>query len=106
MIRVLIITAFLVAALRVPMAAVHGADPLYTIRMCESNDNYTAVSDNGLYYGAYQFSLPTWRAVGGVGLPHHATPQEQDYRAWLLLTEYGAHHWPVCGKGVTGYETR
>ena len=33
------------------------------------------------YYGGWQFDLPTWRAVGGTGLPSHATPDEQTRRA-------------------------
>lgn len=31
------------------------------IRMCESGGNYTTNTGNG-YYGAYQFSIPTWNA--------------------------------------------
>jgi hypothetical protein len=43
---------------------------------------WTANTGNG-YYGAYQFLLSTWRAVGGQGYPHQASPREQTYRAWL-----------------------
>jgi hypothetical protein len=43
---------------------------------------WTANTGNG-YYGAYQFLLSTWRAVGGQGYPHQASPREQNYRAWL-----------------------
>lgn len=76
------------------------ADALQTLRDCESGSDYAAISDNGLYFGAYQFSLGTWYTVGGTGMPNEASPEEQDYRAWLLLHNYGAHHWPICGIGV------
>ncbi len=70
-------------------------DPLYGLRVCESNNDYTANTGNG-FYGAYQFSISTWYAVGGTGYPHLALPEEQDARAWELLTRYGPQHWPVC----------
>lgn len=71
------------------------SDPLYGLRMCESENNYAIDTGNG-YYGAYQFSLATWQWVGGEGYPHMASPEEQDARAWQLLTRYGPHHWPKC----------
>lgn len=58
--------------------------------------DYAVVSSNGLYYGAYQFSLATWQAVGGYGYPHEASVEEQDYRARILLTTFGRAHWPHC----------
>lgn len=73
----------------------HASDPLYGLRMCESSNDYAANTGNG-FYGAYQFSLATWGAVGGEGYPHLASPEEQDARAWALLTQYGPQHWPVC----------
>lgn len=70
---------------------------LEDIRDCESGGNYTIVSPNGLYRGAYQFDIATWRSVGGQGLPERAAPIEQDFRAWLLYLERGSQPWPVCG---------
>lgn len=70
-------------------------DPLYGLRMCESENNYSINTGNG-YYGAYQFSLETWQTVGGTGYPNLASPEEQDARAWDLLTRFGPQHWPVC----------
>lgn len=70
-------------------------DALYAIGLCESGGDYTTNTGNG-FYGAYQFSLSTWYAVGGEGYPHLASPAEQDARAWYLLTRYGPQHWPVC----------
>jgi uncharacterized protein YabE (DUF348 family) len=64
---------------------------------CESGGRVNAVSSNGLYYGLYQFSLPTWRAMGGAGLPSQASAAEQTARAQALYARSGAGQWPVCG---------
>jgi hypothetical protein len=80
-----------------PAAPTEADDPLHALRVCESGNDYGINTGNG-YYGAYQFSLPTWRAVGGEGYPHLAAPEEQDHRAWRLLTEHGWQHWPHCGR--------
>jgi hypothetical protein len=63
------------------------------LRHCESSDRYDIVSASGKHYGAYQFDLPTWRSVGGRGLPHQATPAEQDYRALYLYRMRGWQPW-------------
>lgn len=65
---------------------------------CESGGRVDAVSANGLYYGLYQFSLGTWAAMGGSGLPSQASAAEQTARAQALFTRSGAGQWPVCGK--------
>ena len=72
----------------------------YNLRFCESTNNYTAESANGLFYGAYQFEPRTWRTVGGVGNPAHAPPEEQDARARLLYSRRGDQPWPrdFCGR--------
>src|SRR5579875_1090206 len=62
------------------------------LRICESSDNYQTNTGNG-YYGAYQFDLPTWRSVGGTGLPSDASPAEQDYRALYLYRMRGWEPW-------------
>jgi Transglycosylase-like domain len=67
------------------------------LRQCESSGNYRAVSPSGLYRGAYQFDLQTWRTVGGSGDPALAAPAEQDHRAQYLWSLRGASPWPVCG---------
>lgn len=72
---------------------------LRSTRYCESGNHglYRANTGNS-FYGAYQFTLSTWRHTGGRGYPHEATPAEQDYRAaWLMVNE-GAGHWPICGR--------
>lgn len=67
------------------------------LAMCESGGNPTIVSRNGLYYGLYQFSVGTWQAMGGSGLPSQASAAEQTARAELLYARSGAGQWPVCG---------
>jgi uncharacterized protein YabE (DUF348 family) len=62
---------------------------------CESGGNPRAVNPSG-YYGLYQFSLSTWKSVGGTGNPIDASPDEQTYRAQLLYKKAGAGQWS-CG---------
>jgi Transglycosylase-like domain/Putative peptidoglycan binding domain len=73
------------------------ASILARIAECESGGDPTAVSANGRYFGKYQFSKPTWRAVGGRGNPAAASEAEQDKRARILYRQRGAAPWPVCG---------
>jgi peptidoglycan hydrolase-like protein with peptidoglycan-binding domain len=73
-------------------------DPrLAAIAQCESEGDPRAVSANGRYFGKYQFSLKTWRSVGGKGNPVDASEAEQDRRAAKLLARDGTKPWPVCG---------
>jgi hypothetical protein len=68
---------------------------------CESNNNWQAVSANGLYYGGLQFHPDTWRSVGGSGLPNQASRAEQIHRAQLLLSRPWAtwgNQWPACSR--------
>ena len=80
-----------------PATAASSSDPWYRLRMCESGNNYKINTGNG-YYGAYQFNAGTWRAYGGKGLPHQASPAEQDYRAKLLYRARGWSPWPACSR--------
>jgi Transglycosylase-like domain len=71
---------------------------LYAIRMCESGGNYSTNTGNG-FYGAYQFTVGTWHANGGSGMPHLNSPQEQDRVAMNLYRKVGTHtsaSWPNC----------
>ena len=65
---------------------------------CESGGNPRAGSSTGKYRGLYQFSMATWRSVGGQGDPIDASPDEQTYRAKVLYNRSGAGQWPHCGK--------
>ena len=71
---------------------------LEAIAQCESGGDPTAVSSNGMYYGKYQFSIETWAAMGGSGLPSQAPEAEQDMRAAMLYAQSGPGQWPVCGQ--------
>ena len=71
---------------------------LAKVRQCESGGDYTIVSSTGRYRGAYQFSVETWRGVGGTGDPAAASPAEQDARALALLRLQGKRAWPVCSR--------
>jgi hypothetical protein len=70
---------------------------LQTIAQCESGGDPTAIGGGGLYRGKYQFSVETWRAVGGKGDPAAAPEAEQDRRAIALYERSGPGQWPVCG---------
>ncbi len=62
---------------------------------CESNGNWSANTGNG-YYGGLQFLPSTWRSVGGSGLPHEASREEQINRAQILQQRSGWGQWPAC----------
>ena len=68
---------------------------------CESGGNWSLSSGNG-YYGGLQFSLATWRDVGGAGYPHQATKAEQIKRGKILQARYGWGQWPRCSSEL-GY---
>src|SRR5512135_274481 len=56
---------------------------LAATRQCESGGDYSTNTGNG-FFGAYQFTLSSWEAVGGTGRPDLASPAEQDARALKL----------------------
>lgn len=62
---------------------------------CESGGRWNINTGNG-YYGGLQFSLPTWRSVGGSGLPSEASREEQIARASALQARSGWGQWPAC----------
>ncbi|HEX4817043.1 MAG TPA: ubiquitin-like domain-containing protein [Nonomuraea sp.] len=67
---------------------------------CESGGNPQAYNPHGPYYGMYQFSLPMWKAVGGVDLPTAWPADEQTYRAQLLYQHVDGRweqQWRRCG---------
>lgn len=69
------------------------------VARCESGGNPSTNTGNG-YYGLYQFSVSTWRGVGGSGLPSDASAAEQTKRAQILYNRSGAGQWPVCGRNL------
>jgi uncharacterized protein YabE (DUF348 family) len=67
------------------------------LAQCESGGNPATNTGNG-YYGLYQFSLGTWQAMGGSGLPSEASAAEQTQRAQALQARSGWGQWPACAR--------
>lgn len=65
------------------------------LAQCESSGNWGIDTGNG-YFGGLQFTLSSWRAVGGAGYPHEAHPMEQIARADYLQRIQGWDAWPAC----------
>ncbi len=65
------------------------------LAQCESGGNWAINNGNG-YYGGLQFSLSSWQAVGGSGLPSNASRDEQIMRAQMLQARQGWGAWPAC----------
>ena len=79
----------------------HHDDPfLVCTRTRESSGVYTAVNASG-YYGAYQFSQPTWDVTAShagspqlIGVrPDQASPWDQDQLGWVLYQWQGNAPW-------------
>jgi resuscitation-promoting factor RpfB len=62
---------------------------------CESGGNWSINTGNG-FYGGLQFTLSTWRAYGGTGMPHEATREEQIAVAKRVQADQGWGAWPAC----------
>lgn len=65
------------------------------IARCESGGNWSISTGNG-FYGGLQFTASSWHAVGGRGLPNHASKSEQIARAKILQSRQGWGAWPAC----------
>jgi len=65
------------------------------LAQCEAGGNWSINTGNG-YYGGLQFSLSSWRAVGGSGLPSDASRDEQIQRGQMLQSRAGWGSWPAC----------
>jgi hypothetical protein len=65
------------------------------LAMCEASGDWAANTGNG-YFGGLQFLPSSWHLVGGVGLPHEASRDEQIVRGQLLHARQGWRAWPVC----------
>ncbi len=66
------------------------------VAQCESGGNWAINTGNG-YYGGLQFSLGTWQANGGAGMPHQASREQQISVAERVLASQGVGAWPSCG---------
>lgn len=67
------------------------------VAACESGGNWVTNTGNG-FYGGLQFTLATWRANGGVGMPQNASREQQIAVANNVLRAQGIGAWPVCGR--------
>lgn len=65
------------------------------LAQCESGGNWAINTGNG-FYGGLQFTLSSWRAVGGSGYPNQASRDEQIARAKILQSRQGWGAWPAC----------
>jgi hypothetical protein len=73
---------------------------LERIAVCESGGDPSAISRDGRHRGKYQFSLDTWRALGGRGDPVDASEALQDRLALELYRREGTAPWPKCGRAA------
>lgn len=79
-----------------PVAQVAASASVWTeIAQCESGGNWSIDTGNG-FYGGLQFTLSSWQAVGGVGLPSQASESQQIALAQKLQALEGWSAWPVC----------
>jgi len=70
------------------------------LAQCEAGGNWATNTGNG-YYGGLQFSLGTWQAYGGSGLPSNASREQQIAIASKVRDASGGYGaWPVCGAGA------
>jgi hypothetical protein len=71
------------------------------LAQCESGQRWHLNSGNG-YYGGIQFSLRTWRSVGGTGYPHEHSREVQIDKGRELWRRAGWGQWPHCSRQL-GY---
>jgi len=65
------------------------------LAQCESGGNWHINTGNG-YYGGLQFTVGTWRAYGGSGMPHQNSRAQQIAVAQKLQAAAGWGQWPAC----------
>jgi peptidoglycan hydrolase CwlO-like protein len=63
------------------------------IVLCESGGDWGALNPASGAGGAFQILPSTWKAYGGEGLPHEASPAEQTRIATLIWQDSGAAAW-------------
>ena len=71
--------------------------PWDALAQCESGGNWGIDSGNG-YYGGLQFSLGTWQANGGQGMPHQNSREAQIAVASRVQAAQGWGAWPACAR--------
>ena len=66
-----------------------------SLAQCESGGDPHINTGNG-FYGAFQFTLSTWQAMGGTGYPHENSYETQLAMAQQLQARAGWGQWPGC----------
>jgi nucleoid-associated protein YgaU len=91
------------AALAAPAANAASTSTWDAIAQCESGGNWAINTGNG-YYGGLQFTLSTWQAFGGTGMPNQASKDTQIAVAERVLASQGWGAWPACSAklGLSG----
>ena len=74
---------------------VAGSSVWDSLAACESGGNWAINTGNG-FYGGLQFTLGSWQAVGGSGMPNQASREEQIMRGQMLQSRGGWGNWPAC----------
>jgi uncharacterized protein YabE (DUF348 family) len=70
------------------------------LAQCEAGGNWATNTGNG-YYGGLQFSLGTWQAYGGSGLPSSASRETQIAIATKVRNASGGYGaWPACAASL------
>jgi uncharacterized protein YabE (DUF348 family) len=70
------------------------------LAQCEAGGNWATNTGNG-YYGGLQFSLGTWQAYGGSGLPSNASRLTQIAIATKVRNASGGYGaWPACAASL------
>ena len=71
-----------------------------SLAQCEAGGNWAINTGNG-YYGGLQFSLSTWQAYGGSGLPSDNSREEQIRIAEQVVAATGGYgSWPACSQSL------
>lgn len=83
---------------RASRSAAPRGDVWAALAACESGGNPQARSANGLYQGAFQFSLATWRSLGYSGSPADHSYSDQVAAAQRLQARSGWGQWPKCSR--------
>ena len=75
--------------------AIAGGSVWDQLAQCEAGGNWAINTGNG-FYGGLQFTISSWQAVGGSGLPSDASREEQIMRGQALQALQGWGAWPAC----------
>lgn len=72
-------------------------DVWWELAGCETGYKYDNPNTGNGYYGFFQFSLNTWRRVGGTGYPHqHSYGVQLQFAQKLAETANPYAQWPIC----------